>query len=96
MKTDINDLLEPKDKIWLIQYYDHAVARENIEDVRKKPFILWCIGKILNLDDTEDNYYFLVNSGRLYRIQPPLEYQVIFKKAIIKKEVIYVIPTELN
>jgi len=95
MRENINDLLEPNDKIWLVYYLDHALAREKIDIVKSKPFILWTIGKILNEKDN-DKFYFLVNSGRLYRIQPPQEYQVIVKSCIVKKKLIYTIPEENN
>ncbi len=88
---DAHIALKAGDDIYFILYYDHATTQETIEELRKKPLLLWCIGKIVNLH-TDDNFYVVLNTGSVGRYIKPKWKDVIFKNAIKFKQVIYTIP----
>jgi hypothetical protein len=83
-KTNFHDILLPDDKLHLVYYLDHAYTKEKPEAIKKKPFVLWCCGKILNENDSVP-YLFIVCSGRLYRSEPAFHYEVVVKNCIIDK-----------
>jgi DUF1009 family protein len=83
--------LKAGDKIYFILYYDHATTQESIEEIREKPFLLWSIGKIVNLH-TDDNFYVVLNTGSVGRYIKPKWKDIVFKKAIKFMKVIYEIP----
>lgn len=95
MDSDIIDQLIVNDTIHLIYYLDHAVSNENLSEIKRKPFILWTVGKILN-ENSNDPYYFLISSGRLYRKNTPSTYEIVVKKAILKLIPIYKIPMNFD
>ncbi len=83
--------IKPGDKIHLILYYDHASKQESIEELRNKPHLLWCIGKIINLH-TDDSFYVLLNTGAVGRYLKPNWKDYIMRNAIKYMKEIYTIP----
>ena len=81
--------LEKGSKLYYIEYLDHACFDEPINVIRKKPFILWCCGYIINENKENDSYYAIISSGTRLRPQRQKRWEYVLKSAIIKKEVIY-------
>ncbi len=86
-----NIKIKPGDEIVLVVYYDHAQTKESLDQIRKNPPKLWCIGKIVN-PNTDDNFYCLVNTGAIERYKKPIWRDIIMKSDIISMKVIYKIP----
>ena len=83
-----NDLLIPGDQIFLIIYLDHAETSKTLDEIRQKPFVLWCIGKITNLEE-DDPFYVVISSGHLYHERNNIRKEIVVKGAIISKEIIF-------
>jgi len=81
--------LEKGSKLYYIEYLDHASAYDPIDVIRKKPFILWCCGYIINENEENDPFYAIISCGSRLRPQRPKRWEYVLKSAIIKKEVIY-------
>ncbi len=79
--------LYSKDNLYYIEYLDHMRTDKSLQDLRKNPPILWCCGKIFN----EDGDFLAVLCSGIRDRAPSTEptYEIIFKKAIIKKQLIY-------
>ena len=84
--------IKPGDKIHLILYYDHAETQETIEEIRKNPPLLWCIGKIVNMHKKDDPFYVVINKGAVGRFKKPNWRDIIVKSAVKFMKVIYEIP----
>jgi predicted fused transcriptional regulator/phosphomethylpyrimidine kinase len=95
IKYDDHIVIKPKDKIHLILYYDHATTQESIEEIRKKPPLLWCVGKIINLH-TDDPFYVVLNTGSVGGYIKPNWKDIIMRNAIKSMEVIYSIPEDFE
>ncbi|GAG77187.1 unnamed protein product, partial [marine sediment metagenome] len=63
-------------------------SRDSIEEIEKKPLLLWCVGSIVNLRGKEP-YYAVVSSGTRLHERKPSHYVYIVKSAITKMEVIH-------
>lgn len=75
--------------IYYIEYLDHAKIYSDPEETFKKPFTLWCVGKIFK---ESDDYIAVVCSGT--KARPPNtepSYEIVLKSAIIKKEVVHIV-----
>ena len=75
-------------KIYYIEYLDHGISRDSIEEITKKPLLLWCVGFIVNLHGKEP-YYAVVSTGTRFHERKPSHYIYVLKLAITKMEVIY-------
>ena len=75
-------------EIYYIEYLDHGISRDPLEQVEKKPLLLFCVGYIINLHGNE-SYYAVVSTGTRFHERKPSHYTYIVKSAITKKEVIY-------
>jgi len=91
IKYDEHIAIKTGDKIHLILYYDHAQSQESIQELRKKPPLLWCIGKIINMH-TDDTFYVVLNKGSVGRYLKPNWKDYIMRNAIKSMKVIYTIP----
>ena len=83
--------LKANSKLYYIEYLDHGIASEPIENIRKKPFKLWSCGYILNENCDDDIFYALVSTGTRDRPQKPIKIEYIIKPTIIKKILIHTI-----
>lgn len=83
-------ILKEGSKIYFIEYLDHGRSPDNMEEIKKKPLILWCCGYIVNEDEDEE-YYALISIGTRFREQKPKMYNYVLKRAITKKIVIHVV-----
>lgn len=83
--------IKPGDEIVLVVYYDHAQTKESLDQIRKNPPLLWCIGKIVN-KNTDDPFHCLINTGAIGRFKKPLWRDIIMKNCIKSIEVIFTIP----
>lgn len=88
---DDHILLKAGDEIHFILYYDHATTQESIEEIRKKPLLLYCVGKIVNMH-TDDPFYAVLNTGSVGRYMKPKWKDIIMKNCIKFMQVIYEIP----
>lgn len=80
--------LEHGSEIYYIEYLDHGISRDTIEEITKKPLLLWCVGYIKNPDGKEP-YYAVVSSGTRFHERNPSHYIYVVKSAITKMEVIH-------
>ena len=87
--------LKAGDQIHLIIYHDHADTQESIEEIRKNPLLLYCIGKIVNMH-TDDEFYAVINMGSVGRYMKPNWKGVIQKSCIKSMKVIYTIPEDYD
>ena len=96
-KIDYNKHIKinPGDEIVLVKYYDHAQTKESLEEIRKKPLLLWCVGKIVN-KHTNDPFYCLINTGAIGRFKKPLWRDIIMKNCIKSIDVIFTIPKSFD
>lgn len=80
--------LQKGSEIHYIEYLDHGISRDPIEEIAKKPLLLWCVGYIKNPNDNEP-YYAVVSSGTRFHERNPSHYIYVVKSAITKMEVIH-------
>ncbi|HEC92901.1 MAG TPA: hypothetical protein ENI51_07935 [Candidatus Atribacteria bacterium] len=84
-------MLSTGEAIWYIEYLDHARI-SNWEKFKDEPITLWCVGKIAQ---ENDDFIAVICSGVKDR-QPTSQptYEIILKKAIIFKQLIYIVGGE--
>lgn len=80
--------LEVGSEIHYIEYLDHGISRDSIEEIAKRPLLLWCVGYIVNPQGDEP-YFAVVSSGTRFHERKPSHYIYIVKSAITFKKVIY-------
>lgn len=82
-------MINPGDNIYYFEYYDHGKTWNEPKEIFKKPFTLWCVGEI---HEESKDFIAVLCSGTTEKepnTQP--SYEIIFKKAIIKQELIYTV-----
>lgn len=91
-------ILKKGDNIHFIIYRDHAFIQGEkldldlaIKKAREDPKLLFCVGKIVNLEDN-DPFYMVISSGAVKHLRKPWNYETIEKSCIISMEVIKIIP----
>ena len=75
------------DKIYYFEYVDHAFRYGNPTKLLKDPLILVAVGKIVS--DSEDFIAVLTSGTKNVNPSSSPGYEIIYKKAIIKKKLIY-------
>jgi len=81
-------MISEGEAIYYIEYLDH-LRSSDLERIDKKPFQLWCCGKIAK---DSNGFIAVICSGAKDEIpntQPT--YEIILKSAITKKELIHVV-----
>lgn len=82
-------MISPGEAIYYFEYLDHAKSFSDPKEIFKKPFKLWCTGKILT--ESED-FIAVVCSGTIGRKpNSSPSFEIIVKSAITKKEVIHIV-----
>ena len=71
-----------KEEIYYFKYLDHGTTKGTINEVRQKPFVLWCVGMIAN-KDKDDPFYAIISDGAVDRERKPSHIEIIIKDAII-------------
>jgi len=82
-------MLSIGDRIYYFEYMDHAKTFGDPSKIMNDPCILWCSGKIFQ---ESDDFLAILCSGTKNKL-PSSEpsYEIIYKKAIIKQEEIYIV-----
>lgn len=84
-------MLKAGEELIYLEYLDHGCSPEEIDEIKRKPLVLWCVGKIINPSDSHNPYLVVVSSGTRFRHQDTTNFEYILKSTIIKKEVIKII-----
>lgn len=81
----VSQMLKTGESLYYLEYLDHGTSPEEIDEIKQKPLILWCIGKILNLDQHHNPYYAIISHGSRYRNQNISRFEYVLKSAVLKK-----------
>lgn len=85
-------ILKENSRLYYIEYLDHGISPDNLEEIRKKPLTLWVTGFIVNEEENEeDEYYAIVSEGSRFRDKKPIAYVYVIKHCITKMKVIHTI-----